>query len=310
MKRNHNDTAEMADRNAFTDMVKETLQSRYPDAEIHSREKIRNNGFSYTGICIMEAGRNAAPIIALDDFYQRYREGEPISAICETIGQIHEANKREYVDIDRFRNLDAVKERICWKLVNMEKNRELLQDIPFVHFLDLAVIFYLLIEDDADGISFVTINNRMMQHWKMDEPALLECARENTPKLLPVKIQPVEELIAQAAGEDPDCPFTGEIPAAPPIYVSSNESQLSGAAVVLYDGVLQSFAEVLGSSYYLIFSSIHEALFLPDLPYIHEGDLLEMVQTVNAAEVSPEEVLSDHVYYYEKDTSEIKIITG
>ena len=49
----------------------------------------------------------------------------------------------------------------------------------------------------------------------------------------------------------------------------------------------------------MIPSSIHEILLVPDNGEVQAEGLKEMVQEVNATEVSPEEKLSDNVYHYD-----------
>lgn len=94
-----------------------------------------------------------------------------------------------------------------------------------------------------------------------------------------------------------------------PLYVLTNESRLFGAAAIVDKKVLESFAKEHGSGFYIIPSSIHEVLlFLSEDLNVGER-LAEMVHEVNSTEVSPEEVLSDHVYYFDRKTSELRKAT-
>ncbi|MBR4759236.1 MAG: hypothetical protein IK078_03695, partial [Lachnospiraceae bacterium] len=86
----------------------------------------------------------------------------------------------------------------------------------------------------------------------------------------------------------------GEIP----MYVMSNRVRQNGAATMAYPDALADFAEKVGKSLYIIPSSIHEVLLIPEAG--HMGGLNSMVQEVNRSELNPKEVLADHVYYYDK----------
>ena len=54
----------------------------------------------------------------------------------------------------------------------------------------------------------------------------------------------------------------------------------------------------LGADYYVLPSSVHEVMIVPDDGGFDSGELEEMVREINATQVAPEEVLSDHIYYY------------
>ena len=88
-----------------------------------------------------------------------------------------------------------------------------------------------------------------------------------------------------------------------PMYVATNSKKLNGAGVMLYDGLLREFADRIGKSFFILPSSIHEVILIPDT-----FDMKAMVQEVNGTEVSPEEVLSDSVYRYDIDTDRIEMM--
>lgn len=52
---------------------------------------------------------------------------------------------------------------------------------------------------------------------------------------------------------------------------------------------------------------IHELLLLPDFGRAEAEELGQLVREVNQVEVAPEDGLSDHVYYYDRQTDEIQI---
>ena len=113
-------------------------------------------------------------------------------------------------------------------------------------------------------------------------------------------------------------------PAPFPMYVLSNRTKLNGSACILYQDLLKNFAERLRSDLYILPSSIHEVLIIPVNSFTSPADpllssanspadtrqqsyreLSEMVQEVNATQLSTEDILSDHVYYYSRESSRI-----
>ena len=93
------------------------------------------------------------------------------------------------------------------------------------------------------------------------------------------------------------------------IYVETTQSKIFGAAVLLYPRFLEHEAEALGRNFYIIPSSVHEVLIIPAEKIEQDADeLLEMVKEVNTTQVSDEEVLSDNVYYYDREKNEVKAL--
>jgi hypothetical protein len=94
-------------------------------------------------------------------------------------------------------------------------------------------------------------------------------------------------------------PVPGPDPGQPTLYVATMESMNRGAGVLAYPGFLDEAAEKLGGSFFILPSSIHELLFLQDNGTMDRHELTAMVRSINAAEVSPEDQLSDNVYHYD-----------
>lgn len=88
----------------------------------------------------------------------------------------------------------------------------------------------------------------------------------------------------------PDCPF----------WVLTNNKKIAGAAAVLFDDVLKGFAMEHGN-FYVIFSSVHEALLLPESDQFDIEFLTKTNQEVNIMQVQANEVLGTKAYYYSKD---------
>ncbi len=93
-----------------------------------------------------------------------------------------------------------------------------------------------------------------------------------------------------------------------PMFVATNTRKLNGAGVMFYNGLLRSFAQKIGKSFYILPSSVHELIFVPDNGGLDAGYLGMMVREINGTEVLPNEVLSDHVYRYDIDTGRMELV--
>ena len=91
-----------------------------------------------------------------------------------------------------------------------------------------------------------------------------------------------------------------------PIIVT-NEAKTYGAATLLYDDMMKTIASVMEQDFYILPSSIHETIIVP----MENGDtqnLLDMVYHINRTAVANDEVLSDNIYVYHRETDEIDVI--
>ena len=71
-------------------------------------------------------------------------------------------------------------------------------------------------------------------------------------------------------------------------------------------GELKQFAEKLNCSFFILPSSIHEVILVPDNKMISLDKFVEMVQDINATQVHETEILSDSVYYYDKTGEQLR----
>ena len=97
-----------------------------------------------------------------------------------------------------------------------------------------------------------------------------------------------------------------EMPPTQQMYVISNSKKVNGAASMLYVDELFELSKKIGTSLYILPSSVHEVIAV-STEMGNPETLSEMVREVNDTQVSEEEQLSDHVYFFNADTKELKI---
>jgi hypothetical protein len=89
------------------------------------------------------------------------------------------------------------------------------------------------------------------------------------------------------------------------MYVLTTESGNLGASALFYPDVQEKAAELMGSGYYVLPSSVHECILVPDIAGHNEKDLCAMVKEANRTVVEPKDVLSDNVYHFDKDSRQL-----
>ena len=262
---------------------------------------IKNNGCEMDGLVIMEKGKDIAPTIYLDSFYELYTNGENIKNIIRQIEVIYEQNKNNVTfDVNILKHFDTIKDKIVYKVVNYRSNEKLLEQVPHKRILDLAVVFYCLLDNEYGRSATALIYNNNLKNWNVTIDDVYKAALKNTPDLLHSKISSMAALFEKCGvnvdGEEVD--LKDYVPS--DMYVLTNESKLNGAACILYENVLYDFAQKLGADLYILPSSVHEVILLPKLSMFEKDELVNMVKDVNTEGVAADEVLSDHVYEYNR----------
>ena len=262
---------------------------------------IKNNGCEMDGLVIMEKGKDIAPTIYLDSFYELYTNGENIKNIIRQIELIYEQNKNNVTfDVNILKHFDTIKDKIVYKVVNYRSNEKLLEQVPHKRILDLAVVFYCLLDNEYGRSATALIYNNNLKNWNVTIDDVYKAALKNTPDLLHSKISSMAALFEKCGvnvdGEEVD--LKDYVPS--DMYVLTNESKLNGAACILYENVLYDFAQKLGADLYILPSSVQEVILLPKLSMFEKDELVNMVKEVNTEGVAADEVLSDHVYEYNR----------
>lgn len=111
------------------------------------KDVVKNNHVKLTGIAIMTKGVSRGPCIYLEEFFQEYeddgmRYGEIVDEVYRLLME-HQNDLKE-IDLSSFLKWETIKEKIYAKFINEEQNREMLEEMPYKMFLDLAVVYYAI----------------------------------------------------------------------------------------------------------------------------------------------------------------------
>lgn len=285
----------------FMDHVVSHISATVPDdKKVAIQPVIKNNGMKYDGLVIVDPILNISPTIYLNPYYHRYLNGVSMEDIFEDILKTYETYMpTEDFDISQFTDYEKAKKRIVFKLVNKEKNTELLKDIPYVEFHDLVLIFLCTVSDSRNEYGTILIHNHHLNLWNIDLKTLYKVAEENTPKLLPYRFDSIVDLV-----DFPIRPIEDSFDNFH-MYILTNKLKIHGATSIAYPGVLEHIANTLEDNLIIIPSSIHEVLILPEKHFnsdysIHE--LQEMIEEVNDIELTDDEMLSTHPYFYKRES--------
>jgi len=115
---------------------------------------------------------------------------------------------------------------------------------------------------------------------------------ENEGMVIPAMQDNIDKCILQ----EEDAPF-----------ILTNTRGINGAVVMVYPGCLKEIGNITGSDLYILPSSIHELLVIPDDGQIYIQELKNMIHEVNTSCVVAEEILSEQLYHYSVERNIIEI---
>ncbi len=264
---------------------------------VHLRTTLKNNGKERVGLMFSDHHSNLSPTIYLEEHYNQFLAGSSLPSIRDNIVALYqELQLEQRWETEAIRNFSQIQSKIVYKLISQSKNQSYLSTVPYIHYQDLAIVFYVLFDISASGTATIPVTNMLQSIWDTSAEELFEIAKKNTPKLLPADFRPMnlvmEELISNAG-------ISCEIEEESPMYVLTNSLRCFGASCILYPNVLQHIGKHLHENYYLLPSSVHEIIILPESAGPSKDIINEMILEINQTEIDCEEVLSDHAYYYD-----------
>lgn len=279
------------------------------EAEVFIHRVTKNNGIVLDGIVIMKNGSNFSPTIYLNGYYSMYLSGCGLDEIVRRVYDIY-LNSIGNVTIpdDFFMSFEKLRNNVAFRVINYERNEKLLENIPFRRFKNLAIVYFVVIDDIEEGRGIVTIYNNHVGYWNISEDILYNCALINTPRLYPAEIKPmnqvVSDMILKESNEDNIEELIAHVNRMNeefPMYVLTNSYRSYGASCMLYDGLLMKFARHIEADLYIVPSSVHEIILIPVDGDVTKDGLDEMVRNVNSTELSKEEILSDTAYLFTRE---------
>lgn len=290
--------------------IKDYLPEELKNAEIDISKYEKLNE-SYVGMVIKTDEQNVFPTMNLNKFYEMYLDNEQdFDYVMQSMAEMLQ-EKPISVDLSIFTDYEKAKDHLFIRVSDAEKNNEYLEGLPHRQVENLAITYHVAAEISGDGIGSAPVTYKMMDMYGVTEEQLHEDALANSPKLFPAKVEALGEMMDKMMREDLKKSGLGDEEIdlmmnemgmgqmATPLTVVTNEQQMNGAAVLFYPGQMEKLGESLKGDFFILPSSTHECLILPDDGEMTYQQLKEMVMEINSTQVRPEERLADEVYHYD-----------
>ena len=288
----------------YLELVKQQVMLR-TGTRVELQRSTKNNGLVMDGLMIVSEGSNVAPMIYLNNSYEEFLE-HGIEVVVEQVIAVYEENKEDNpfnFDVSILTEFSKVKPLIKMKLINYEKNMDLLKEVVHRKVMDLAVVFVIELqsENDEDLFGTILIRKGLFDLWGISEDTLYQIAKDNMKNSFETtSLNSLIYTVMKQFG------IQGFPVSNPLLYVLTTSSRLNGAIGMLQTGLLKAFMQKHKVEQLIIFpSSVHEVLLFPYRSEVAKDNLYEMVREVNETKLEEVDFLSNNVYLFDGESLEI-----
>ena len=205
------------------------------------------------------------------------------------------------------------------------KNDKYKHSLWRVHKCGLAEVITVDLGSDVEGsVTHLLGTDILPSFYSVNQNVLFDAARKNGMKYDPPVLENLGSLmLSMATGtisgnlldqqHNEDDFFSEDNGEECNGYVLTNSSGIYGASVLAYDcglegSILSLVADTIGENYYIIPSSIHELILLPESLDYNAADLQKMIREANKTLVRPDDILTNYLYHYDIDEKDFGIV--
>lgn len=302
----------MRSRNDFLNYVIENvrmyLPSSFEDAQVSIEVKEKENGRKVPVLLIRRQEDVSVPCIPLEEVYCRYKEGNSLNACVRQLANLRiQYDHLECLsDLDYVKDYEAVKDKLMIRLCDPELNQEWLDDKIYTLHGDFAAVYYVMIYERKGNAFSMPVSKELMGEWKVTLKQLHDDAisAEKAKQAVLFTMDDYWRFMMTHSGMfrnllDGKTEWHPEMTETPMLCLT-NSSMRNGASMILQEDIMKRVGEIIGSNFYVLPSSIHETLLVPDVGILDTSGLSQLVKEVNQTEVELCEQLSDKVQYYDR----------
>ncbi|MCR5117986.1 MAG: DUF5688 family protein [Lachnospiraceae bacterium] len=286
----------------FVQGVKDRLADEGMDVKISVNE-VKKLNESYEALTVTPEGSKVGVNIPIEKCYEAMDDGRSFTEVMDKAVEmaVNGLDDSPQINMAELTDYSKVKEKLAMEVVSAEANSEMLETVPHRNIEDMAVVYRIMLDSFDDRTASVLITNNLMDSLGVTAEQLHADAMENAPLIRPLQIKGMSEIMAEMMGVD-QAMMMGVFPVEPEeeqMYVATVPDKLHGAGVLAYQDFMEKAAERAGGDFFILPSSIHELLIVPDTGEMDLKGLESMVREINATQVLPADKLTDNVYHYD-----------
>ena len=306
----------------YPDMTKEDfvrmVADRLPDyfsedikiTDISVKEVVKHNDQHKLGIEFTFADSNFSPVIYPDTLFADYHAGKPLEEILQALSHTVEKSLPEVPGVTKgtvtqaLSDYESARHHLSIRLCDPDLNQELLENAGHSKVSDFEAIYQLKFAMPDESVGYSTITPAMLDSWGVSMETLQKDAATCTWAEYPI-LSPLGNTISYLTSglPLPNLLETGEpIQMSDdmlPIFVLSNDHAMQGASLITLPDLLDQIGDIVQDDFYILPSSLHEVIIVPQNTQMSLDELSEMVHSINESQVAAEELLSNKVQHYD-----------
>lgn len=283
----------------------EMIESSLNNVTVESVTIPKNNQ-QRTGLSIRKIGSNIAPTIYIEELYKKYLADASLKDLRdEAIRVYNEAMKHPMpvVNEDVF-SRKYLAENAFISLIGYESNidyaRDIVGEVVFGNLLAMVRVAVTSPDSDQeeDGIQSFALTQSALEATGLTGTEIIAAAKANTIEkgFDCIEMNEMARMIAEYLPEELRDLAVPVIDV--PMYILTNKEKCFGASVMCDYTLLKNIWTNIGD-FFILPSSIHEVIVIADCEDVEVKELTELVQSVNAGSVAPEDKLTDSVYRFD-----------
>ncbi len=289
--------------------IKLFLPKDYENAEVSVMDYQKLNT-TYKGLMVKKEDETITPTINMNQLYKAYQNqpGVMMESVCRRIADVVMEAPIQ-VNLKSIMDYDIAKDNLFIRVSSAEANKDMLANVPHQLKEDLAITYHVAVSMDEEGLSSMLIKNDLLKQYGITAEQLHEDVMKSSPRIMAPEVSSMGAMMEELVEKDlfmmsPEeremlQESIKESVQMPPFFVVTNQQRIDGAGALFYPEVMDNLGELLGQDYFILPSSIHEMLVLPDNGEVSADELRMMVTEVNATQVAPAERLTNDVYHFD-----------
>lgn len=279
--------------------------------ELH--EVAKNNDNVQHGLVIREDAKSVAPVLYLDQIIEELGQVMPTEIIADKIIQMYGEIGEPPIEMEGLSlEWEDIKDNVELQLASIQFNRQRLKDAIYIPAGNgLVLVPYVRIAEAGDGYMQCMITKEIADNSDYDLGELFGRAMKNTVEKYPPVLGDLTDMMLNLNSDKETDPRSEEfaLPEEEGMLVLTTEDGANGATALFYPEMQERIGMLLGKNYYVIPSSTHEVMIVPEDCDIDPNYLQSVLRDGNRTVVEPQDVLSDSVLKYNikmRDLTEIK----
>lgn len=261
------------------------------------------NTEKYESLVLRPEGESVGVSVNLTLMYEDIKNGTEYDKVIEKMSEVVLDGylNRPKVAVDGLLDYESVKGKLFIQAVPAGKNAELLKTVPHRDIADIAFVVRIVVSSNEEGMSSTLVTNELLRNYGITPEELFKDAEAYAPEAFPAEIRDMADVLAKLM-DLPEEIVEKMNDNRGAMFVASNPNNHYGAGILAYPDFLEQACDKLGGDFFLLPSSIHEVILVPDDGRVSGKELSDMVRSINEEQVAPKDRLSDVAYHYDSKT--------